>query len=121
MSQPTKKTKEYFGYECGNGPRPPVPGEESHVSKMTTEGACGSTSATNRSESSFLAQVSRWQENLSSLLTDKNGVELFYNFVKEECGKHSIDKRQLDFYFVCEGLREHADENTIIKLTRAIR
>lgn len=39
MSQQTKKSaKQFDDYESGNGPRPPVPGEESNMSKMTTEG-----------------------------------------------------------------------------------
>lgn len=39
MSQQTKKpAKQFDDYESGNGPRPPVPGEESNMSKMTTEG-----------------------------------------------------------------------------------
>lgn len=45
MSQQTKKqAKQFDEYENGNGPRPPVPGEESKMSKMTTEG--GAAAAT---------------------------------------------------------------------------
>lgn len=46
MSQHTKKqTKQFDEYESGNGPRPPVPGEESKMWKMTTEGSAAATVA----------------------------------------------------------------------------
>lgn len=47
MSQQTKKkAKQFDEYDNGNGPRPPVPGEESKLSKMTSEGSAASTAAT---------------------------------------------------------------------------
>lgn len=46
MSQQTKKSaKQFDNYDSGNGPRPPVPGEESNMSKMTTEGSAAAAAA----------------------------------------------------------------------------
>lgn len=125
MSQPTKKqSREFYGYECGNGPRPPVPGEESQVSKMTTEGAFESTSNPDRSpevESSFSSRISRWQENLFHLLNDPEGLELLFKFVREEVGEDSKLSKQLYFYFACRGLKCEEDMSTSRKLIRMIR
>lgn len=108
MSQQIKKqSKQFDEYECGNGPRPPVPGEESQVSKMTTEGASG-TSNSSRSpevEDAFTKRVTKWQENLEFLLADTEGLALLRKFVKEELGEDSIHSKRWDFYFVCEGLK----------------
>lgn len=108
MSQQTKKqSKQFDEYECGNGPRPPVPGEESQISKMTTE--CGSsTSYASRSpecEDAFTKRVTKWQENLEFLLADTEGLALLRRFVKDELGEDSIHSKRWDFYFVCEGLK----------------
>lgn len=111
MSQPAKKqSKQFDEYECGNGPRPPVPGEESQVSKMTTEGACCSTSNSNQSpdiDDTFTHRVDKWLKKLEFLLADQEGRILIYNFVKEECDNNPNDSNcaRLSFYYACDGLK----------------
>lgn len=124
MSQPTKKqSKDFYEYDSGNGPRPPVPGEESKESKMTTEGAFGSASNTHRSpeseSNSFTSRVSKWQENLLSLLVDQDGLNLLFKFVKEEAG--GTESKQLDFYFACEGLKQLNDMKDMSKVRKLIK
>lgn len=141
MSQPIKKqSKEFNEYECGNGPRPPVPGEESQMSKMTTEGACGfsHTDPSPESQDPFSVRATKWQNSFDYLLTDKEGLDLLLKFVKEEDGANSINSRRLELYFACEGLKAiydreptgsidktnntHVDNmRTIRKMTRLIR
>lgn len=125
MSQPIKNQSRRFDeYECGNGPRPPVPGEESQVSKMTSEGACGSTSNINQSpetEISFANRVLKWQDDLPSLLADQEGSNLLFKFVKEEAGENSIQYKQLCFYFACEGFRMQENNPKLRRLIKAIR
>lgn len=70
MSQQTKKpAKQFDEYESGNGPRPPVPGEESKMSKMTNEGdaaaATAATAAALLSSSSSLSDTSNTATNRS--------------------------------------------------------
>lgn len=111
MSQPAKKqSKQFDEYECGNGPRPPVPGEESQISKMTTEGACCSTLNSNRSpdiDDTFTNRVEKWLQKLEFLLADQEGRLLIYNFVKEECDNNPNDSNcaRLNFYYACDGLK----------------
>lgn len=125
MSQPIKKqSKKFDEYECGNGPRPPVPGEESQVSKMTSESAFGSTSNVNKSpesELSFSSRVSKWQVNLPSLLADQEGSNLLFKFVKEEDPENSVAYKRLCFYFACEGFRMQENNPKLRRLIRAIK
>ncbi|XP_031626193.1 axin-like isoform X2 [Contarinia nasturtii] len=124
MSQSTKKPIKDFGeYECGNGPRPPVPGEESQMSKMTTESASHSTSSSNSNRSPDLdgastTRIEKWQESLSGLMNDQEGRNLLYQFVEQEAGKNSLDYTRLVFYFAVDGLKLHADKKIIRKLIK---
>lgn len=127
MSQPTKKPT-FYEYECSNGPRPPVPGEESQGSKMTTEGASNSTSSSNSnsnrspdSETAFAARVKKWQESFANLLADEEGVALLLKFVEEETGPNSINFIRLKFYFAVEGLKLQREEKIVRRLIRRIR
>lgn len=150
MSQQTKKlAKQYDEYDSGNGPRPPVPGEESSMSKMTTEGgAAAAVPATSSSSSSLLSGTSnapkgrsppyppsqsplpstdpfetrilRWQQNLEYLLADEEGLNLLFTFVKDG-GEDSKHFKQLNFYFACEGLKVTNDMQKVRKVTRLIR
>lgn len=112
MSHPTKKLAKQFDEYEGNGPRPPVPGEECHVSKMTTEGACSTSDSNDRpeTESEFNARVERWQKNLTDLLNDNEGVALLFKCIEGSSidGINSIEYNQLQFYFACEGLKQQA-------------
>lgn len=127
MSHPTRnKSKKFDEYECINGPRPPVPGEESQISKMTTEGASNSTSSSNSnrspdSENSYIIRIKKWQESFTSLLADNEGVQLLLKFVEEEAGIESINYTRLKFYFAVEGLKLQREEKIIRKLIRRIR
>lgn len=150
MSQQTKKSaKQFDEYESGNGPRPPVPGEESKMSKMTTEGGAAaapssssssissgaSNAVTNRSPpppphppsqspqpscDSFGTRISRWQQNLEYLLADEEGLNLLFTFVRDG-GEDSKHLKQLNFYFACEGLKVINDMQKVRKVTRLIR
>lgn len=143
MSQQTKKqAKQFDDYDSGNGPRPPVPGEESKISKMTTEGGAAAAAATatllpgtsnvaatNRSPpppyppsqspqpstDSFEIRVLQWQQNLGYLLADQEGVNLLLKFVRDG-GEDSKHSKQLEFYFACEGLKVLND----VKKERAV-
>lgn len=121
MSQTNKKQSTFDEYECGNGPRPPVPGEESHMSKMTTEGASTSTSSksnSNRSppsQTEFYNRIGKWQGDFSYFLDDHEGADLLLKYVEEE-GEHTIDNIRLKFYFSCEGLKQEPNEKRRRKL-----
>lgn len=144
MSQQAKKqAKQFDDYESGNGPRPPVPGEESKMSKMTTEGGAeaaatattaslpGTSAATNRSPpppyppsqspqpstDSFEIRVSRWQQNLEYLLADQDGAKLLLSFVRDG-GDNSKHLNHVDFYFACEGLKYWNDMNDMEKVRK---
>lgn len=132
MSQPTKKqSKEFDEYECGNGPRPPVPGEECKMSKMTTEGASTSTTNPNsnsnqspESESVFSARISGWNLGFDHLLDDERkeeGVQLLMKFVEDDSGIDSTDYTLINFYFLIEGLKQIQDETKILRLIRSIK
>lgn len=122
----SKQFKEFGEYECGgNGPRPPVPGEESSFSKMTTEDASSSSVLPNQSPAhtntqATLNRIARWQEQLAYLLADQQGVDLLFQFVKDEAGSNSIDYIRLKFYFACEGLKQQSNDEKVRKLIRAI-
>lgn len=133
MSQPTigKHNKLIDEYECsGNGPRPPVPGQESRLHKMTESSSSTAMDfpkmappSLATTQSDILAERSRaakWQEKLSNLFSDKKGVELFQRFVESEAGPHSIHTIHLEFYFACEGLKQQSDENIIRQIIGAI-
>ncbi|CAL4129411.1 unnamed protein product, partial [Meganyctiphanes norvegica] len=53
----------------------------------------------------------RWSESLTQLLDDPSGVQLFTEYLKEECGSCE----SLQFWFACNGLRkDHAESPTQI-------
>lgn len=130
-----KQTKDYDKYECGSGPRPPVPGEESRSTKMTAEDGCGSSSSTqnlNRSpiiespnhqllsSPDLLVRIANWQKNFSFILDDKVGIELLFKYVEEDAGKDSIDFARLKFYFACRGLKTQSEADNQRRLINAI-
>lgn len=126
MSQPhsVRPATEFDEYECsGNGPRPPVPGKESRISKMTeTAASCGAYYAQSSAEdaSDECIRVSKWQEKLENLLADKKGMELFRRFVEHEAGPHGIHTIHLEFLFACEGLKEQTNESMLRQIIGAI-
>lgn len=84
-----------------NGPRPPVPGQESRTSKMTE-------SAFDRNQhKATLASYSKWN-TLTGLLEDAEGLKLFKKYVEREAKPE--DSARLDFYIICEGLKLYRDE-----------
>ncbi|XP_046413291.1 axin isoform X1 [Neodiprion virginianus] len=129
-----------------NSPRPPVPGEEtgSRVSRLrqqsqaltprrsslayTTasvscdgsaplgfepEGSCGGTCMESVSPPACL----RWARNLHSLLQDPEGIALFRKYLDQEGRPHA---EPLNFWYACEGLKNHHDPNTIHQLVKLI-
>ncbi|KAJ6635954.1 Axin, partial [Pseudolycoriella hygida] len=87
-------------YEC-SGPRPPVPGQESRLSKMT-EGAFERNPLR-----TSLASYSKWN-TLQGLLEDAEGLKLFKKYVERDAKVE--DSARLDFYIICEGLKLYQDE-----------
>ncbi|XP_017041816.1 axin isoform X2 [Drosophila ficusphila] len=94
--------------EC-SGPRPPVPGEESRVKKMTE----GVVDTSKNSPPSYL----NWARTLNHLLEDRDGVELFKKYVEEEAPAYND---HLNFYFACEGLKQQTDPEKIKQIIGAI-
>ncbi|KPU72806.1 uncharacterized protein Dana_GF22991, isoform B [Drosophila ananassae] len=94
--------------EC-SGPRPPVPGEESRVKKMTE----GVTETSKNSPPSYL----NWARTLNHLLEDRDGVELFKKYVEEEAPAYND---HLNFYFACEGLKQQTDPEKVKQIIGAI-
>ncbi|XP_011211999.2 axin isoform X1 [Bactrocera dorsalis] len=107
MSQPSGFRK-YDDNEC-SGPRPPVPGEESRVKKMT-EGVADSS---RNSPPSYL----NWARTLNHLLEDRDGVDLFKKYVEDEAPGYND---HLNFYFACEGLKQQTDPEKIKQIIGAI-
>lgn len=94
--------------EC-SGPRPPVPGEESRVKKMTE----GVSECPKNSPPSYL----NWARAFGNLLEDRDGVELFMKYVEVEAPAYTS---HLKFYFACEGLKQQSDQEEIKKIIKAI-
>ncbi|KAH8383287.1 hypothetical protein KR009_007720 [Drosophila setifemur] len=94
--------------EC-SGPRPPVPGEESRVKKMTE----GVAETSKNSPPSYL----NWARTLNHLLEDRDGVELFKKYVEEEAPAYND---HLNFYFACEGLKQQTDPEKVKQIIGAI-
>lgn len=59
----------------------------------------------------------KWARTLSSLLEDRDGVELFKKYVESEGGIHSD---RLKFYFACEGLKQQNDPDKMKQIIGAI-
>lgn len=70
------------------------------------------------SSSSSPPSCLKWARTLSSLLEDREGVELFKKYVESEEGE--IPKYRLEFYFACEGLKQRSDPVEVKKLIGAI-
>ncbi|XP_055924019.1 axin isoform X2 [Eupeodes corollae] len=104
----TPALKKYEDNEC-SGPRPPVPGEESRVRKMTE----GVSESSKNSPPSYL----NWALRLSYLLEDRDGVELFKKYVEEEAPAYND---HLNFYFACEGLKQQSDPEKVKQIIGAI-
>ncbi|XP_037814946.1 axin [Lucilia sericata] len=104
----TSGYRKYDDNEC-SGPRPPVPGEESRVRKMTE----GVGEHMRNSPPSYL----NWARTLNHLLEDRDGVELFKKYVEEEAPAYND---HLNFYFACEGLKQQTDPEKIKQIIQAI-
>ncbi|XP_075147071.1 protein axin isoform X1 [Haematobia irritans] len=104
----TSGHRKYDDNECC-GPRPPVPGEESRVRKMTE----GVGEHLRNSPPSYL----NWARTLNHLLEDRDGVELFKKYVEEEAPAYND---HLNFYFACEGLKQQTDPEKIKQIIQAI-
>lgn len=59
----------------------------------------------------------RWARKLSSLLEDRQGVELFKKYVEQEGGIHAD---RLNFYFACEGLKQQTNPSKVKQMVGAI-
>ncbi|ALC46265.1 Axn [Drosophila busckii] len=100
--------RKHVDNEC-SGPRPPVPGEESRVKKMTE----GVLDTSRNSPPSYL----NWARTLNHLLEDRDGVELFKKYVEEEAPAYND---HLNFYFACEGLKQQTDPEKVKQIIGAI-
>lgn len=69
------------------------------------------------SQSSSSPSCLKWARTLSSLLEDRDGVELFKKYVEQEGGIHSD---RLNFYFACEGLKQQSDNDKVRQIIGAI-
>lgn len=83
---------------------------DSHMDYMTSS---SSSISSNKSPPSCL----KWARTLSSLLEDREGVELFKQYVESEGGIHSD---RLNFYFACEGLKQQSDPDKVKQIIGAI-
>jgi len=96
----------------------PKPASESRDRGFEPEGSADVTPPFSESNSnqSTPAYV-RWAENLSNLLSDPDGVELYRNYLKNE---NVVEL--LDFWFACQGLKKLPTESTekIFQLIKVI-
>lgn len=97
-----------------SGPRPPVPGQESRMYKMT-EGQ--SSSCSQNSPPSFC----KWNKSLTCLLEDAEGAEIFKKYV-ETCGEpgNNVHADRLNFYFASEGLKQQSDVKQTKQMAKVI-
>lgn len=73
MSQQTKKqAKQIDEYDGGNGPRPPVPGEESELWKMTSEGGAAAAAVTAATATAAAAASSSSSSGISTAATNRS-------------------------------------------------
>lgn len=75
------------------------------------------TGSSSSSQSSSSPSCLKWAQTLSSLLEDRDGVELFKKYVESEGGIHSD---RLNFYFACEGLKQQSKADKIKQIIGAI-
>lgn len=106
------KYKQIDEYE-GKGPRPPIPGEECRLPKMTE---CNSSAKRNYN----CEPVAKWHKGLLNLLSDEIGVKLLYNYIETVAGKHHEYWHFLNFYFTCVGLKTKKDENEVRAIINSI-
>lgn len=121
-STTTKQTKDLDDYSCSvNGPRWPVPGEESRAQMTVDETSQGKVMADAKATEQ-LQRILKWQEDLDQLLNDEEGVALFFQFVEQDAGTDSAHYRRLQFYFACNGLKraDGSDEGRLRQLINAI-
>lgn len=121
-STTTKQTKDLDDYSCSvNGPRWPVPGEESRAQMTVDETSQGKVMADAKATEQ-LQRILKWQEDLDHLLDDQEGVALFLQFVKQDAGDDSAHFRRLQFYFACIGLKraDRSEEDDLRQLIYAI-
>jgi axin 1 len=78
------------------------------------EGKCGSPEG---GISPTTPSCLRWARNLSSLLSDPEGVNLFRSYLAQEVPTHA---NPLDFWFACEGLRKQTDPERIAQFVKVI-
>uniref|UniRef100_A0A3Q0T5P3 Axin-1 n=1 Tax=Amphilophus citrinellus TaxID=61819 RepID=A0A3Q0T5P3_AMPCI len=108
-----------------DAPRPPVPGEEGSDVDPPIHYTPSSSSATPRrpdldlgyepeGSASPTPPYLKWAESLHSLLDDREGTQLFKNFL---CQEGCADL--LDFWFACSGFRKTSQEKRA-KLAKAI-
>lgn len=74
-------------------------------------------STTSSTHTSSSPSCLKWARTLSSLLEDRDGVELFKKYVESEGGIHSD---RLKFYFACEGLKQQNDPDKMKQIIGAI-
>lgn len=98
-----------------SGPRPPVPGEESRR-KMTDTLHPDKPSSVSSSRTSPPAYC-RWANNVSYLLDDSDGAELFKRFVELEDEEHL---NHLNFYFACQGLKRERNPERMLQMIGVI-
>ncbi|KAH8275975.1 hypothetical protein KR044_011371, partial [Drosophila immigrans] len=92
-----------------SGPRPPIPGEESRVKKMTE----GVINTVKNLPPSYL----NWARTLNHLFEDRDGMELFKKYVEEEAPAYND---HLNFFFACEGLKQQTDPEKVKQIIGAI-
>lgn len=73
--------------------------------------------ATSSSISRLAPSCLKWARTLTSLLEDRDGVELFKKYVESEGGIHSD---RLNFYFACEGLKQQSNPDKVKQIIGAI-
>lgn len=95
-----------------SGPRPPVPGEESRR-KMTDTLHPDKSSSSRTSPPAYC----RWANNVSYLLDDSDGAELFKRFVELEDEEHL---NHLNFYFACQGLKRERNPERMLQMIGVI-
>lgn len=106
-----RKQKKIDEYEC-SGPRPPIPGQESRMSKMTE--SCGASNARIMKD-----RITEWGMGIDNLLRDKVAVNLLRKYAEAEGGPNDLNLRYINFYFLCEGLTESSDEVRLRQLIGA--
>lgn len=108
------------GSGCGTN----SPGLQAAAALNTTTTITGDYSRVLPSSSSYIASIPttnnvqcKWNQNLSFLLEDAEGADLFKRYVESAGGIHAD---RLKFYFACEGLKLQTEDATSKQMVRAI-